>query len=543
MGRTYTFTPTTDERGAALITFNLAAARARPLSRPGSVPDLGSIVVTTIFRIAAPPPAPRNLDVSLASDSFTVSWDAVAGTDRYRVSYRMDAESDWTELADGAPTDTSATWTPATLACGETYSFQVEARGDGGTYTAEWGTGATSAAETTGCDEQPAFTSSSYAFSIAETAASGTAVEQVAASPGDALAYTITDGNTASAFEIGAASGAISVAGTLDFATTPSYTLTVRVSDGQGGAGTATVVVTIVKPPPAPRNPSGTLADDSFTVGWDAVVGADRYQVSYRTDPESDWTALEDSTPTDTSATWTPATLVCGESYEFQVEAHGDGSAYSAHWGAAGTAAAVATTLCDQQPVFGSSSYTFSILEGAALGVSVGQVAASPSAGVSYAIMGGDTAGTFVIGPASGDITVAGTLDHATTPAYTLTVRATDGRGGIATATVDVTVVLPPPAPANLSASATYDAATQAWSVALSWDAPQNASVTGYQILRRRPTEGESGLLVYVENTESTAATFTDTNVAAGVPLVYRVKAIIEAGVGPQSNFVGITPE
>ena len=106
-----------------------------------------------------------------------------------------------------------------------------------------------------------------------------------------------------------------------------------------------------------------------------------------------------------------------------------------------------------------------------------------------------------------------------------------------ATAAVMAAPVEPPPAPRNLSATVNADG-----SITLTWDAPNDASVTGYQILRRRPTEGEDALSIYVENTGSTATTFTDTNVVAGIRYVYRVKAINEAGTGRQSNFVRADP-
>ena len=51
VGTTYTFTLTTDERGANLITFDLTAARPRPLPRPGQKPELGNVVVTTEFLV------------------------------------------------------------------------------------------------------------------------------------------------------------------------------------------------------------------------------------------------------------------------------------------------------------------------------------------------------------------------------------------------------------------------------------------------------------------------------------------------------------
>ena len=95
----------------------------------------------------------------------------------------------------------------------------------------------------------------------------------------------------------------------------------------------------------------------------------------------------------------------------------------------------------------------------------------------------------------------------------------------------------PPAAPTNLTARVNEDG-----SITLSWDAPDDDSLTGYQILRRRPTEGEDTLLVYVEDTSSTAITYTDTNVTAGVRHVYRVKAINAAGLSQWSNYARATP-
>ena len=95
----------------------------------------------------------------------------------------------------------------------------------------------------------------------------------------------------------------------------------------------------------------------------------------------------------------------------------------------------------------------------------------------------------------------------------------------------------PPPTPRNLTATVNPDG-----SITLSWDAPDDDSITGYQILRRRPTLGEDTLLVYVADTESAATTYTDTNVTQGVQHAYRVKAINAVGLSRQSNFVNVTP-
>ena len=91
-------------------------------------------------------------------------------------------------------------------------------------------------------------------------------------------------------------------------------------------------------------------------------------------------------------------------------------------------------------------------------------------------------------------------------------------------------------APRNLTAQIVGD------SVALSWDAPADDSITGYQILRRKPSAGEHALSVYVADTGSTATAYSDTNVSTGVEYVYRVKAINNAGVGQRSKNVRVTP-
>ena len=91
--------------------------------------------------------------------------------------------------------------------------------------------------------------------------------------------------------------------------------------------------------------------------------------------------------------------------------------------------------------------------------------------------------------------------------------------------------------PANLNVSIVNG------SVTLFWDAPfkNTESVTGYEILRRRPTNGENTLMTYVENTGSNATVYADFNATeAGVRYVYRVKAISNDTRSGRSNYARI---
>ena len=104
-----------------------------------------------------------------------------------------------------------------------------------------------------------------------------------------------------------------------------------------------------------------------------------------------------------------------------------------------------------------------------------------------------------------------------------------------ATGAVAVEPSEPPDKPKGLDATATHD------SVTLTWDDPQDESITGYVILRRVRVNDQGGdFSVLVANTESAATTYTDNTVAASTTYTYRIKAINEHGVSERSRWVHI---
>ena len=157
---------------------------------------------------------------------------------------------------------------------------------------------------------------------------------------------------------------------------------------------------------------------------------------------------------------------------------------------------------------------------------------------MSYAVTDGNGDGKFAVNASAGSITVAGALDHETAPSHTLTVEASDGNDGMATTTVMIIVADvaedTPSAPKGLAATST------AASITLTWEAPDDSTLTGYQILRKKL--GEADLQVHVADTGSTVMSYTDTNdVEQSTTYIYRVKAINAVGIGPWSNDVQIT--
>ena len=89
--------------------------------------------------------------------------------------------------------------------------------------------------------------------------------------------------------------------------------------------------------------------------------------------------------------------------------------------------------------------------------------------------------------------------------------------------------------PTGLSAAASHD------SVTLTWNDPQDDSITGYVILRRIPgVDPEGHFDELVANTETAATTYTDDTVSAETRYTYRIKAINGAGTSERSRWVHI---
>ena len=90
----------------------------------------------------------------------------------------------------------------------------------------------------------------------------------------------------------------------------------------------------------------------------------------------------------------------------------------------------------------------------------------------------------------------------------------------------------PPAKPTGLDATATHD------SVTLTWDDPDDDSITGYVILRRVPgVDPEGHFDVLVANTGTAATTYTDDTVSAETRYTYRIKAINGAGTSERSRW------
>ena len=462
-------------------------------------------------------PAPPTVTATSGSTtSLDVSWSAPANTGPpitgYDLQYRVGASGNWTD----GPQDVSATSTSiAGLQAGTEYQVQVRAAnaaGDG-----DWSD--SGAGETTTDNHLPVFAfpdgQTSYTSTLAENADGGTTAIDVGtvsatdADEGHTVTYSIVAGNTGSVFAIGPSTGAITYTGSGEnFEATASFTLTVRASDGAGGDADVTVTVNVTddntEAPAAPAAPAfGTGTSTSIVATWtepdNAGPDITGYDVEYRrvTTPASAWV---DAMHSGTERTIAISGLLTGTGYEVRVRAtNAEGTS---GWSASGTG----TTGANHAPEFtfpdGETSYAFDLAENAdgsgETAVAVGTVSATDAdAGhtVTYAIISGNTADDdFVIGSSTGAITYAGSgVNFEATASFTLTVRASDGSGGSADATVTVNVTdldEPPAAPA----APTFGATTATTAVAV-WTEPANTgpAITGYGVRYRLASSAPDG--------------------------------------------------
>ena len=225
-------------------------------------------------------PAPNKPSVgTIAETSIALSWAAVGGASRYGVEYRPSRTESWNVSTDAV---TAQTHTVDGLTCGQEYLFRVSAYGDGTTYAAAWSDWSPVASASTTACASPVFDEDTYDFTVAEDATVGDLVGRVSATDPnlDSLTYSITAGNTGNAFAIDS-TGAITVAGSLDFETTPSYELTVEASDGTN-ASTNQVTITVTDENDAPVFEQENY---SVSVAEDAAVG-DAVGTVSATDPD-----------------------------------------------------------------------------------------------------------------------------------------------------------------------------------------------------------------------------------------------------------------
>ena len=380
--------------------------------------------------------------------------------------------------APGAAVGTVASSDPDS---GDTRTYAITAGNTGGTFTIDANTGAITVANNAllNFEATPSFTLTvavtdagslsdtaqitinltnvneapvvnDQSFSLAENSAPGAAVGTVASSDpdsGDTRTYAITAGNTGGTFTIDANTGAITVANNalLNFEATPSFTLTVAVTDAGSLSDTAQITINLTNVNEAP-----VVNDQSFSLAENSAPGAAVGTVA-SSDPDSGDTRTYAITAGNTGGTFTidantgAITVANNALLNFEATPSFTLTVAVTDAGSLSDTAQITINLTNvnEAPVVNDQS--FSLAENSAPGAAVGTVASSdPDSGDTrtYAITAGNTGGTFTIDANTGAITVANNalLNFEATPSFTLTVAVTDA--GSLSDTAQITINL-----------------------------------------------------------------------------------------------------
>lgn len=289
-------------------------------------------------------------------------------------------------------------------------------------------------------------------FSVAQNAPVNTVVGTVAATdpdttaPNNTLSYSITGGNTSSAFTINATTGVITVnnSAALNPAVIPQFTLQVRVADGGSPSLTLTRNVTI-NVTVANRAPS-IAAGQVFAVAENTAANSSIGTV-IATDPDTTapnntltYTivggntgsafAINSSTGQLTVSTVSAVDFEANPQFTLQIQVADGGSPSLT----ATQNVTVNVTDVNEAPSV-TAGQTFTVNEHTANSTVVGTVVATdpdstaPNKNLTYSVLSGNTNGAFAINSSTGQLTVANSsaLSFAVASSFSLQVRAADG--------------------------------------------------------------------------------------------------------------------
>ncbi len=315
----------------------------------------------------------------------------------------------------------------------------------------------------TNVNEAPSFTEGSTATrSVAENTASGTNIgTAVAATDVDAnttLAYTL-GGTDAASFSIISTSGQLQTNAALDYETKSSYSVTVEVSDNNGGSDSITVSINVtdVDENRAPAFTDGTSTTRS--IAENTASGENIGSVVAATDADTGDTLTYTLGGTDASSF-----SIVGTSGQLQTNAalnYESKSSYSVtvsvsdgNGGTDSIAVTINVTDVNEKPSFNiSGRVTLSVAENTAAGTNIGDPfqATDPDSGdtMTYSLQRDDK-DAFRIDANTGQLQTRAALDYETKRSYSqLAVRATDSQGLINSVLVtinvtDVSEITPP---------------------------------------------------------------------------------------------------
>jgi VCBS repeat-containing protein len=301
----------------------------------------------------------------------------------------------------------------------------------------------------TNVDEAPILPTG-QSFTVTENSPTNTVVGTITATdpdttpPNSTVTYSIVGGNTGNTFSINSTTGQIFVLNpaSLNFESTPVFTLQVKATDGGGLTDQQNVIVNLTDANDAPIIPAGQQLSVAEHSQPNTVVGSVVASDPDQTAPNNTLTyslaggntdgafAINAQTGQITVANMAALSVISNPTFTLQVTATDGGSP------ALSTTQAVTVVLTDvnEAPVI-ASEQAFSLPENPTNGQLVGTVTATdpdttaPNDTLTYSITAGNTGNAFAINSTTGQITVINpaAVNFETNPQFNLQIQVTDG--------------------------------------------------------------------------------------------------------------------
>ena len=474
--------------------------------------------------------------VTTGSDAPTTSTDgetvllvfseAIGAVDRTKITIQANSVTVSTTMASMAGTKVELTLTTALTDSTATLTVALAADAVEDTVTngnlAVAATGVTNAII---ANEPPEFSSPTATREVPENTAAntniGAALPAATDADNDPLTYTL-EGADAASFDFDPATRQLSTKSgvTYDYETKPSYSVTLKAEDDNGGSDTLAVTITVTdveEPPDRPAAPSVTAVDGtptSLSVNWTVPSNTgpdiDNYDLQYREGTSGNWTGPQNQTGT--SATISGLT----ESTSYQVQVLARNAEGDSPWSPSGSGQTGAQGAPDVPTGLSATRGNRQVM--------LSWVQPSGGAEVTHYEYEQDVSGRWISTGSTDTNTTVSNLTNG--QSYTFRVRAVNSAGASAAsaASASVTPATVPGAPTNLGATGGDQ------QVMLSWTAPASNggdSITGYEY-----EQGGSGTWISTGGTDTTYTVFNLTN---GQPYRFRVRALNSVGAGAAS--------
>ena len=298
-------------------------------------------------------------------------------------------------------------------------------------------------------DAVPPVVTAGQVFTVAENAASGAVVGTIAATDAGAVKPLQNWQGSTATFSLNAATGQLTLSGTLNAKTTPSYDISVTVSDGVNTSATGSVRINVTDGTPPSIISMDYPADKIYKAGEELVFTAHTNEGVIATSSTLPVTigitTVQATLKTATAREITYAYVVLNGQFD------GDGIAAGIPTGTitdstgnalqSFTPAPSPGVLVDAVPPVVTAGQIFTILENAAAGTAIGNVAATDAGAVKPLQNWQGSTANFSINVATGALTLTGALNYEANSSFDIPITVTDGVNTSAAVTVKINVV------------------------------------------------------------------------------------------------------